>query len=124
MYRAQKLGTEEWKYGWYVQTESGDWGIICEDGEELASEFFDRKTLSQSTSKSDKTGVLLYEDDVVIDIYDARFVIVWWRDAIRMKNMESSYYYPFTPESVAKVGTIYDEAKVLYKGAPGKNERG
>jgi len=125
-YRAMKIGTEEWVEG-SLMTHGSAAYILPENPVTpfgILKHRVDPSTLGQSTGETDRNGKPLFEDDVVIDYYADRFVIVWHRAAFRAKNMQSKCMWPLDAGKVTKVGTAFDKAEVLYRNAPVRSTAG
>ncbi len=122
-YRGHKLGTEEWTEGWYACIDGTHW-IEYENEECIGSEIIDPTTLGQSTLELDKTGVILFEDDVCSDLRGERWLVIYKKAAFWLENMSTKQRWLLDGSKVEKVGTMYDKAEVLYKGAPDRSAGG
>ena len=117
MYRGKIAGEETWVEGWYATAEKQHW-IEYENEECVGSELIDPSTLGQSTGELDKTGAKLWEDDVCVDLRGDRWLIIWKKASFWLENMETKCRWMLDGSKVEKIGTMYDSAEVLYKGAP------
>ena len=126
MYRAMRVGTEEWVEGSLIDWKDGDYSIAYagkdKDGQNLWP--VSANTVGQSTGELDQLNQPLWQDDVCKDLRGDRWLIIWKKGAFWLENMETKCRWLLDGGKVERVGTIYDSPAKLYADAPKRSSQG
>lgn len=116
-FRGKSLEDNEWKYGYYVQDDSGNCEIICYENNREIRHAVDSSTVGQYIGKEAGNGEKIFEGDIFEGTHGWVSVVEY--SASNARYWGRCLYQHFVPESrdshVKIIGNIHDNRELLNK---------
>lgn len=122
LFRGKRVDNNEWVYGFLSKSRGNNHFLsLCIDHEEngvMLSSIVEPETIGQYTGLSDKSGVKIFEGDIVNIIRADRNGRVEWREndaAFEVVGdcLEASFLENLYGRDVEVIGNIYDNPELL-----------
>ena len=126
LFRAKRTDNGEWVEGFYVCNEMYYIGVLCTEHNVVPAISWhevDPSTICQCTGFKDKNGKLIWENDIVVTVYDGKqnpnYVVIWDKDGLGFlaTNGKECYETNFECldccEEIIVIGNIFDNPELL-----------